>query len=160
MVEATLGGSGLPAGRLGLEMTESVVMEDPESALAHLRHLKQLGIALAIDDFGTGYSSLGYLKRFPIDILKIDKSFVAGLGHDADDASIVAAMVGLAHTLGMGVVAEGVESPLQAAVLSGLGCRQAQGYYYARPLPPADIADLLRAGVVPRGAPRASVPPA
>ena len=69
-------------------------------------------------------------------------------------------MVGLAHTLGMGVVAEGVESPLQAAVLSGLGCRQAQGYYYARPLPPADIADLLRAGVVPRGAPRASVPPA
>ena len=125
-------------------MTESVVMEDAEAVMAHLRHLKQLGIRLAIDDFGTGYSSLGYLKRFPIDLLKIDRSFVQGLGEDHEDASIVAAIIGLAHILGMDVVAEGVESETQADALLSLGCSLGQGFRFATPSSPEHITELLR----------------
>src|SRR5207237_5192884 len=132
-VAEILDATGVDPSQICLEITETLAMSDVDWVTNVLLGLKRLGVRVAIDDFGTGYSSLGYLKRFPIDVLKIDRSFVAGLGCDADDASIVAAMVGLAHTLGMGVVAEGVESAVQAQVLTGLGCRQAQGYYYARP---------------------------
>ena len=143
-VEAALAASGVRPEGIGLEMTESVVMEDAESVMAHLRHLKRLGIRLAIDDFGTGYSSLGYLKRFPIDLLKVDRSFVQGLGRDHEDASIVAAIIGLAHILGMDVVAEGVESAVQAEALESLGCFLAQGFFFASPAPPDEITELLR----------------
>jgi diguanylate cyclase (GGDEF)-like protein len=126
--------TGLAPGMLQLEITESVVMDDAPTTLRTLRALKQLGVRLAIDDFGTGYSSLSYLKRFPVDVLKVDKAFVSGIDDDAEDAAIVKAIITLAHTLGMQVIAEGVESSTQVARLRALGCRHAQGYYFARPL--------------------------
>ena len=149
--------SGLSPRLLELELTESAVMADPEAAVATLRQLKGLGTGLAIDDFGTGYSSLGYLRRFPLDLLKIDKAFVAGLGRIAEDAAIVEAVVGLAHTLGLRVVAEGVETADQAARLRGLGCELAQGYLFGKPVTPEELGALLAKvtyAVAPR--PRAS----
>ena len=135
---------------LGLEITESVIMEDAEAASAHLRALRNLGVGLAIDDFGTGYSSLAYLKRFPVDLLKVDRSFVNGIVADADDASIVAAVIGLARVLGKDVVAEGVEEAEQIEALLGLGCAYGQGYFFARPQPAEAVDELLRAGVLGR----------
>jgi diguanylate cyclase (GGDEF)-like protein/PAS domain S-box-containing protein len=117
-----------------LEITESVLMDDPESALGTLTALKHLGIRLAIDDFGTGYSSLSYLRRFPIDALKIDRSFVRGLGHDDDDAAVVRLIIHLARDLGLVVMAEGVETEEQLEELISLGCDRAQGFYFARPV--------------------------
>ncbi len=137
-----------PAG-LELEITEGVLMGDAPGTLATLWQLRDLGVGLAVDDFGTGYSSLTYLKRFPVDTLKIDQAFVAGLGADTDDTAIVGAVVGLARALGLAVVAEGVETTDQAAGLRRLGCTLAQGYHFARPLPAADLAALLAAGPVP-----------
>ena len=107
-----------------------------------LEHLKAIGIRLAIDDFGTGYSSLGYLKRFPIDVLKVDRSFVAGLPANRGDAAIVRAVVGLTRALGLKAVAEGVETPEQLAELRGLGCDQGQGYLFGRPTP-TEVADVM-----------------
>ena len=118
-------------------------MDDPEAALAALTALRALGVGLAVDDFGTGYSSLTYLKQFPIDELKIDRSFVAGLGSDPGDSAIVASCVQLAHALGLRAVGEGVETETQRLALVNLGCDLAQGYHYARPL----TADALRAWV-------------
>ncbi len=128
-----------------LELTESAVMSDAEANIATLRDLKALGVRLAIDDFGTGYSSLSYLKRFPVDALKIDQSFVVGLGDDAGDAAIVGAVITLAHTLGLRVTAEGVERAAQLACLRGLGCELGQGFYFGEPLPP-EAAALFAAG--------------
>jgi diguanylate cyclase (GGDEF)-like protein len=119
---------------LELEITESVVMEDARATLAILRALKSLGVGLAIDDFGTGYSSLAYLKRFPVDTLKIDRLFVAGLGESTEDEVMVAAMIGLAHGLGLIVVPEGVETVEQLQRLHEMGCDMAQGFYFSRPL--------------------------
>jgi EAL domain-containing protein (putative c-di-GMP-specific phosphodiesterase class I) len=116
-------------------------MTDPEAALSSLTDLKDLGVGLAVDDFGTGYSSLTYLKKFPVDELKIDRSFIAGLGLEAGDAAIVASCIDLAHAVGIRAVAEGVETPEQAEALIAMGCDLAQGYYYAQPLP----APLLKA---------------
>ena len=118
-------------------------MSDAEGMLARLHELKALGVKLAIDDFGTGYSSLSYLKRFPVDTLKIDRSFVSGLGQNAEDTAIVQAVVTMAHTVGLTVTAEGVETTEITDHLQGLGCDLAQGYYFAKPLPSADLAALL-----------------
>jgi diguanylate cyclase (GGDEF)-like protein len=134
-VRAALDVSALPAEQLTLEITESVVMGDAEGAIDMLRSLKDIGVGLSIDDFGTGYSSLSYLKSFPVDILKIDRSFVAGLGVHADDAVIVSAIIRLGDMLGIETVAEGVETASQAAELLRLGCARGQGYYFARPEP-------------------------
>jgi len=129
-----------------LEITESVLMEDAESTVSALRDLKGLGVSLAVDDFGTGYSSLTYLKRFPVDELKVDRSFVAGLLVDAEDAAIVAAVVNLAHTLGLKAVAEGVESAGQLNHLRELGCDIGQGYYFGRPMSAESMAVRLGLG--------------
>ena len=142
-VRAALASTGFDARALCLEVTESVVMADVEASVAILRALKGLGVRISLDDFGTGYSSLTYLKQFPLDELKVDKSFVDGLGTDAQDGAIVAAIMGMAHALDLSVVGEGVESPAQLAALRALGCESAQGFYFARPRPPDDIESLL-----------------
>lgn len=131
--------AGLDPGALELEITESVVMENAQSAIATLRALKALGLRLSIDDFGTGYSSLAYLKSFPVDTLKIDRSFVEGLEEDAEDSAITSGMVSLAHTLGLEVVAEGVGNAKQLAKLKEMGCNLAQGYHFFKPLPPSEV---------------------
>jgi diguanylate cyclase (GGDEF)-like protein/PAS domain S-box-containing protein len=135
VVAGILGETGVDPASVFFEITESVLMEDVESTSAALRELKSLGVSLAVDDFGTGYSSLLYLKRFPVDELKVDRTFVAGLLANAEDAAIVAAVVNLAHTLGVKAVAEGVESSSQAARLIELGCDFGQGYHFGRPMP-------------------------
>ncbi|MBV8295962.1 MAG: EAL domain-containing protein [Acidimicrobiia bacterium] len=137
---------GLHPSSLVLEITEGVLMDDVTSCLGTLQQLKAIGAQIAVDDFGVGYSSLGYLKQFPIDIIKIDRSFTAGLGADANDAAIVSAIAGIARALRVSVVAEGVETPEQLYVLRRIGCQQAQGFHLARPLPPKEFAELLRAG--------------
>jgi diguanylate cyclase len=131
VVANVLADTGLPPGRLVLEITESVLMAAAEYAITVLRGLKDLGVRLSMDDFGTGYSSLGYLKKFPVDILKIDRSFVDGLGVEDDDSVIVQATINLAHSLGLTTVAEGTETPGQVRALSELGCDKAQGYLFS-----------------------------
>jgi diguanylate cyclase (GGDEF)-like protein/PAS domain S-box-containing protein len=132
----------LEPSRLCLEITESTLMEDAAVSVATLRELKALGVQLAIDDFGTGYSSLAYLKRFPVDFLKIDRSFVSGLEQETEDAVIVKAVVELGRALGLAVVAEGVETDAQLAELERIGCELAQGYRWSLPCPPADAVRL------------------
>ncbi|MHB1224566.1 MAG: sensor domain-containing protein, partial [Gemmatimonadaceae bacterium] len=141
-VRAALADSMLPAGTLVLEITESVLMQHTSLTLARLRELKALGLSLAIDDFGTGYSSLGYLQRFPIDILKIDKAFVDAVGSDTD-AALARAVIALGDTLGMQTVAEGIEVLAQVDGLRKLGCKLGQGFHFARPLPPDELRLLL-----------------
>jgi CheY-like chemotaxis protein len=142
--------AGIDPTILCVEVTESMVMHDAELAIETLRKLKSLGMRISIDDFGTGFSSLAYLKRFPLDELKIDKSFVDGIGIDSDSTAIVAAVMGMAHALDLHVVAEGVETADQLSRLRTLGCDEVQGYYFARPSTPAVIDTLLAAG--PAGA--------
>ncbi|GAC1312979.1 MAG: hypothetical protein NVSMB12_03980 [Acidimicrobiales bacterium] len=139
-VRAALADSGLAPSRLSLEITESALMEDPEAVLDTLIALKSLGVDLAIDDFGTGYSSLLYLKRFPVDALKIDRTFVDGLGVDPEDSAIVTSIVSLAAAVGIVAVAEGVETVVQLRELERLGCHYGQGYLWARPELAADVA--------------------
>lgn len=154
---AIIASAGLDPGTICLEVTEGIVMRDAELAIKTLRELKALGFRISIDDFGTGFSSLAYLKRFPLDELKIDKSFVDGLGTDPEDTAIVAAVMGMAHALDLGVVAEGVETADQAARLRTLGCDEAQGYYYGRPVPAEAIDELLVTGTAaPAGSPQSS----
>jgi EAL domain-containing protein (putative c-di-GMP-specific phosphodiesterase class I) len=147
----TLAEAGGPAGDLlvCLEVTESVVMEQPEASATVLRALKDLGVRVAMDDFGTGYSSLAYLRQFPFDLLKIDRAFVAGVTASAQDRAIVRTIVELARALGLTVVAEGVETPEQLAVLRELGCEMAQGYLFARPQPAEAVTAMLRTGAAP-----------
>lgn len=144
-VAEVLTSSGLRPELLELEITESSIMEKPQEAAELLGQLKTLGIKIAIDDFGTGYSSLSYLKLFPIDHLKIDRSFVSDIETDANDAAIVAAAVSLAHNLGLSVIAEGVETAVQVARLHELGCDELQGYHFSKPLPADEIEALIRA---------------
>jgi len=138
VVDDALAETGIDADSLWLEITETALMADTNAADRSLRDLRGLGLHLSVDDFGTGYSSLTYLKHFPVEAIKIDRSFVAGLGLEADDTSIVEAVVRLGHSLGLRVVAEGVETPLQLNLLRELGCDFGQGYLFGRPSP-ADI---------------------
>jgi EAL domain-containing protein (putative c-di-GMP-specific phosphodiesterase class I) len=138
--------TGLDPSLLHLELTESILMGEGTSTKVSLDALEALGVRLSVDDFGTGYSSLLYLRQFPVDVLKIDRSFVAGLGVAASDSAIVRGVVDLAGALGLTAVAEGVETEAQLEALQALGCELAQGYFWCRPLP----ADELEAWMAAR----------
>ncbi|WP_425607997.1 EAL domain-containing protein [Pontibacterium granulatum] len=142
-VTAALDHCGLSARALELEITESLAMENPEQAIAILGQLSDMGISIAIDDFGTGYSSLAYLKKLPIQILKLDREFVSHIETDSNDAAISAATISLAHSLGLKVVAEGVETQQQHDFLQQQGCDYLQGYFHGRPMPPTEITAAL-----------------
>jgi EAL domain-containing protein (putative c-di-GMP-specific phosphodiesterase class I) len=144
-VHDVLTGTGFPAKRLCLEITESALMSDPRAALPILNQLKALGVSLAVDDFGTGYSSLSYLKRLPVDVLKIDRSFVDGIASDADDEAIAQAVIVLARSLRLEVVAEGIETSEQLQTLHRLGCTRGQGFLLGRPAPSQTVAAALAA---------------
>jgi EAL domain-containing protein (putative c-di-GMP-specific phosphodiesterase class I) len=154
-VADVLAETGLPPGCLELELTESQVMNDVEHAIDVMHEVKKLGAKLAIDDFGTGYSSLAHLKRFEIDVLKIDQTFVRDLTVNPDDAAIVTTIIALAANLKLQVISEGVETQEQVAFLRQHGCHQMQGYYFSRPLPAAAFEAALQeneaktAGAVP-----------
>jgi len=162
--------TGLLPANLCFEITESVAMQDAAASVRSLHALRSLGVKLAIDDFGTGYSSLAYLRRLPVDHVKIDRSFVAGLGRDAEDRVVVDSIIHLAERLGLEVVAEGVETDTQMAELVDLGCRYAQGYLWGRPAPAAEAGDFIdaaRSGALarplpprPEGYPAHAAPPA
>jgi diguanylate cyclase (GGDEF)-like protein len=142
-VAAALAGSGLDPASLTLEITESVQVHDTEATITVLSNLKTLGVRLAIDDFGTGYSSLSYLQRFPVDILKIDKSFIDGVANGAEASTVARAITKLGHSLGLETVAEGIEEPEQRTAIAAMGCHQGQGYHFARPLDADAITQLL-----------------
>ncbi|RUM45956.1 MAG: hypothetical protein DSY46_01275, partial [Hydrogenimonas sp.] len=144
LIEKTIHHSSIGYHHLELEVTESALMENLETAKEQLHALHQLGIQVALDDYGTGYSSLAYLKHLPIDILKIDKTFINGLAYDSKDRAIVEATIKMAESLGMRTVAEGVEEPEQVDYLKEVGCHYIQGYYYAPPLNEADAIALLK----------------
>jgi EAL domain-containing protein (putative c-di-GMP-specific phosphodiesterase class I) len=135
--------TGIEPGALCVEITESVLIADLPGAVAVFEGLKRVGVQLALDDFGTGYSSLGYLKRFPVDMVKIDQTFVAGVSVEPLDDAIVTAVITLAHQIGMTVVAEGVEEPHQRRTMTELGCDMAQGHLFARPMPAHAVAEHL-----------------
>ncbi len=143
IVKNVLNETGLPPEWLEIEITESVIMQHAEKNIQTLRELKDLGIQIAIDDFGTGYSSLNYLKRFPIDKLKIDRSFISDLSTDSDDMAITTAIIAVAHSLKLKVIAEGVETAEQLKFLKNKQCDEIQGYYFHRPMPVKAFAELL-----------------
>jgi EAL domain-containing protein (putative c-di-GMP-specific phosphodiesterase class I) len=144
-VQRALEQAGLSPTSLRLEVTEGVIMRDTESSIRTLQKLKNLGIRLAIDDFGTGYSSLSYLKMLPLDVLKIDRSFVRGIGQNTEDDAIVQAIISLAKSLGLAVTAEGIETTQQAELLRKWSCEKGQGFLFARPLDATKISALLGA---------------
>jgi EAL domain-containing protein (putative c-di-GMP-specific phosphodiesterase class I) len=142
--------SGIDPSSLELEFTESVIMEKADRNVKSLQALKEMGVHLSIDDFGTGYSSLSYLKHFPIDAIKIDRSFIAEVASSSDDAAIAEAIISMAHTLKLQVVAEGVETEAQLQFLRERGCDGAQGFFFAAPMPPAELSKFIsgrRAGI-------------
>jgi EAL domain-containing protein (putative c-di-GMP-specific phosphodiesterase class I) len=143
--------TGLPPRHVVLELTESMVMANAERSISTLGELKALGVSIAIDDFGTGYSSLSQLKRLPIDTLKIDKAFVGEISIDADDEAITATVITMAHTLGLDVIAEGVETPEQLAYLREQGCDEVQGYLISPPLPGEAMLAFLLEQRAPHG---------
>jgi EAL domain-containing protein (putative c-di-GMP-specific phosphodiesterase class I) len=152
-VAAILADTGLPSRYLALELTEGVLMEASRENNDVLLRLRESGLRIAIDDFGTGYSSLDYLRRFPVDQIKIDKSFIVDLATNPSNAAIVKAAIGLARELNIDVLTEGVETAEQLELLKKWGCREVQGYYFARPMPVEDVAKLLRAGRIFPGRP-------
>jgi EAL domain-containing protein (putative c-di-GMP-specific phosphodiesterase class I) len=133
-VERILGETGLDPHSLKLEITETAIMDDPDSASVMLARLRDLGVQVCIDDFGTGYSSLNYLHRFPVDTLKIDRSFVRQMEHAGENMQIVQSIVDLAHNLAIDVIAEGVETEAQFRQLAALNCEYGQGYFFSRPV--------------------------
>jgi EAL domain-containing protein (putative c-di-GMP-specific phosphodiesterase class I) len=144
VVRSALSDAGLEPGYLEIELTESAVMDDAEKSASTLQLLSTMGVHISIDDFGTGYSSLSYLRRFPLDKLKIDRSFVRDLIENPDDASIVKAIISLAHNLRLRVVAEGVETGPQLEFLRELGCDQYQGFYCSPAVPANEFVSLLQ----------------
>jgi EAL domain-containing protein (putative c-di-GMP-specific phosphodiesterase class I) len=146
--------TGVPPASLELEITESMVMRDPDRAVQIMESLRRMGVRISIDDFGTGHSSLGYLKRFPVDRLKVDRSFVRDLPHNGDDVAITRAVIAMAHSLRMTVVAEGVEHQEQFDLLRAEGCDEFQGYYCARPMEEADMLDFVASRQPPSTAAR------
>jgi EAL domain-containing protein (putative c-di-GMP-specific phosphodiesterase class I) len=148
-VRAILDRTGLDPNLLQLELTETALMTDSPGILQRMDALANIGVGFSLDDFGTGYSSLSYLNRFPIRIIKVDKSFIAGIPDDARQAAIVNAVIAMGHELGIKVVAEGVEAARQGEFLREAGCDLAQGFYYSRPLSADACADILRVGSVP-----------
>uniref|UniRef100_UPI002FE2479F putative bifunctional diguanylate cyclase/phosphodiesterase n=1 Tax=Noviherbaspirillum sp. TaxID=1926288 RepID=UPI002FE2479F len=147
-VQGILDRAGLPASALELEITESVLMQPGEESTATLKRLFDMGVQLSVDDFGTGYSSLAYLKRFPIHALKIDRSFVSGIGQDPSDAAIVSTIIVMARNLRLKVIAEGVETAEQATFLAQNNCELAQGYFYSRPIEARALDALLNEGLM------------
>jgi EAL domain-containing protein (putative c-di-GMP-specific phosphodiesterase class I) len=143
LLHDTLAETGLDPAFLELEITESAVMENPEQAVELLREIRAIGISIAIDDFGTGYSSLAYLKKFPVNTIKIDQSFIAELTKDSDDAAIVESIIQMAHSLNLKVVAEGVETLEQLEFLREKKCHEVQGYYFSKPLPAEQFAEKI-----------------
>jgi diguanylate cyclase (GGDEF)-like protein/PAS domain S-box-containing protein len=152
-VEKALAASGLAPDTLHLEIPEGYAMQDLARTIETLRELRSLGVHLAIDGFGTGFSSLAHLRQLPVDTLKIDLSFVRGATTDADDASVVTAVIAVAHSLGLRVVAQGVETEAQVALLRSLGCDEVQGYLWSPPVPPAECERILAQGTLPAAAP-------
>ena len=136
--------TGIRPEQLELELTESILMEDVESAMEVLQGLRTMGVRTAIDDFGTGYSSLNYLKQFPVDTLKIDRSFIQNLPENADDAQISRTIIAMGHNLGMGIIAEGVETADQLAFLQAASCEEVQGFYFSRPVAESDFIGLIK----------------
>jgi diguanylate cyclase (GGDEF)-like protein/PAS domain S-box-containing protein len=145
-IAAVLADTGLPPACLDLELTESLFVDDVAQAVGLLHRLKALGVALSIDDFGTGYSSFSYLRTFPIDVLKIDRSFVADIASDADEAAIVVSIIALARNLKLRVIAEGVESAAQLEFLRSHGCDEMQGYHFSRPVPAQEFERMMKGG--------------
>ena len=141
---AALADTGLEPRWLELEITEGMVMHDIDRAARLLEAIKELGVKIALDDFGTGYSSLAQLKRFPIDTLKVDRSFIRALPNDAEDKAITAAILAMGQSLSLTIVAEGVETPEQESFLRAHACDQMQGYYFGKPVSPDEFAALLR----------------
>jgi EAL domain-containing protein (putative c-di-GMP-specific phosphodiesterase class I) len=144
-VLAAVDAAGAPPGRLKLELTESLLLENAEDIIRKMMALKERGVGFSLDDFGTGYSSLSYLKRLPLDELKIDQSFVRDLLTDPDDAAIARTILALGHSLGRGAIAEGVETQGQRDFLADLGCYRYQGYFFSRPVPVASFEAYCRA---------------
>jgi EAL domain-containing protein (putative c-di-GMP-specific phosphodiesterase class I) len=142
-VRAALSLSGLPAAALTLEITETALMRDPQATALRLAALKQMGVRIAIDDFGTGYSSLGYLRQFPIDTLKIDQSFVGGIGDSSESSALIRTLIQLGKTLGLETLGEGIELRSQLEQLQREHCDLGQGFLFAHPLEPAQMGDLL-----------------
>jgi diguanylate cyclase (GGDEF)-like protein/PAS domain S-box-containing protein len=153
-VEKALAASGLAPDALQLEIPEGYAMQDLERTIATLRALRSVGVHLAIDGFGAGFTSLAHLRQLPVDTLKIDLSFVRGATTDADDASVVTAVIAVAHSLGLRVVAQGVETEAQVALLRSLACDEVQGYLWSAPVPPAECERILVQGTLPAAAPR------
>jgi EAL domain-containing protein (putative c-di-GMP-specific phosphodiesterase class I) len=145
-IKRLLSDVGLAPRTLKLEITESAIMDDPDSASTMLAELRALGVQVCIDDFGTGYSSLNYLHRFAVDTLKIDRSFVQQMDDAEENMQIVQSIVGLAHNLSIDVIAEGVETEAQRSRLAALSCEYGQGYYFSRPVDSAAARELLAAG--------------
>ncbi|MBF0369365.1 MAG: EAL domain-containing protein [Magnetococcales bacterium] len=143
-LQAALNKSGLPAQLLELEITESMLANDVDAAIVKLNEIRKMGVAISVDDFGTGYSSLSYLKRFPIHTLKIDRSFVQDLPDDSDNAAIVRAIISMAHSLGLGTVAEGIETQSQGEFLNNHACQRMQGFFFSRPLPVPELVEYLK----------------
>ena len=146
VVRAALGASGLDPACLSLEITETVMVRDADGLKDVLQALKALGVRLVLDDFGTGYSSLSYLTRLPLDVLKVDRSFVDGLGNEPRDTAITETIIAMSRALSLDVVAEGVETPEQVSELSRLGCTLAQGFHFSRAVPAREITNALERG--------------
>jgi len=142
-IESALAATGVNPELLELEITESSLMQYEDRAIIALREIESMGVKFAIDDFGTGYSSMVYLKKFPVDRLKIDRSFVKGLSHDMMDKAIVRSIITLAHSITIPVVAEGVETKEQLAILNSMFCNEIQGFYYSPAVPAESVAEML-----------------
>jgi len=147
-VAALLTEAGVAGEQLCVEVTEYALMSDPDTAIEALRRIRRLGVKASIDDYGTGYSSMTYLKRLPVDELKIDRSFIQDIAHDHSSQALVASTVELGHSLGLTVVAEGVEDAGAVEALRAIGCDVAQGYHFCRPVPAEMLLDRLEAQLV------------